>query len=54
VARSIKATASVSNIYRKSGTNTSKSLTDHSAVTSARLIYISIPTLIEDHTHLAG
>ena len=37
-----------------SGTNISKSLTDHSAVIPVLLTYISVPTLIEDHTHFAG
>ena len=37
-----------------SGTNISKSLTDHSTVIPVLLTYISIPTLIEDHTRLAG
>ena len=37
-----------------SGTSISKSLTDHSAVIPVLLTYISVPTLIEDHTRLAG
>ncbi|XP_075648749.1 putative 12-oxophytodienoate reductase-like protein 1 [Castanea sativa] len=37
-----------------SGTNISKSLIDHSAVIPVLLTYISVPTLIEDHTCLAG
>ena len=37
-----------------SGTSISKSLTDHSAVIPVLLTYITVPTLIEDHTRLAG
>ena len=37
-----------------SGISISKSLTDHSAVIPVLLTYISVPTLIEDHTRLAG
>ena len=41
-------------LVTSSRTNTSKSVTDHSAVTTAPLTYISVPALIEDHTCLAG
>ena len=37
-----------------SGTSISKSLPDHSAVIPVLLTYITVPTLIEDHTRLAG
>ena len=37
-----------------SGTSISKSLTNHSAVIPVLLTYMFIPTLIEDHTRLAG
>ena len=51
VQRLIKATAV---LVTSSGTNTSKSVTDHSLVTTAPLTYISVPALIEDQTCLAG